>query len=325
VIEAVMTRSSSAALKGGLVRFREGAGLWWPLDGLTPLRVRGEDRLTFVHGQLSNEVQRLALGGASQALMLNHKGHALAEVRVYRREDDLYLAVEGGKGLQVKTQLEAHIIFDQVTLQDLSGEIVGLSVQGERAAAILWDVLAIEVPQAGAFVQVPFASAEVLVAPVKRSAVGGVDIHVLRRDAEALGEALAAAGALRVDQEMAELLRVEAGIAAAHREGGEGVLPQECGLEHAVSYTKGCYLGQEIMARIEARGSVRRTLQGVRLAAFPEERDVTVDDKVVGRLGTVVEHPELGVIALAVVRRDLATPRVRVGEVEGEITALPFV
>jgi folate-binding protein YgfZ len=289
------------------------------------LRVRGEDRLTFVHGQLSNEVRRLAVGGASHALMLNHKGHALAEVRVYRREDDLYLAVEDGKGPEVMAQLEAHIIFDQVTLQDLTGEITGFSVQGEGAAALVREVLGIEVPQAGAFVQAPFASAEVLVAPAKRSLVSGVDLHVLARDAVALVEALEAAGALRVDQEIAELLRVEAGIPAAHREGGEGVLPQECGLEHAISYTKGCYLGQEIMARIEARGNVRRALRGLRLEAVPKEaRDVTADGRVVGRLGTVVEHPELGVVALAAIRRDLETTRVQVGDVVGELVALPF-
>lgn len=308
-----------------LARFRKGEGLLWPLRGLGPLRVRGEDRLTFVHGQLSNEVRRLAVGGASHALMLNHKGHALAEVRVYRREDDLYLAVEDGKGPEVMAQLEAHIIFDQVTLQDLTGEITGFSVQGEGAAALVREVLGIEVPQAGAFVQAPFASAEVLVAPAKRSLVSGVDLHVLARDAVALVEALEAAGALRVDQEIAELLRVEAGIPAAHREGGEGVLPQECGLEHAISYTKGCYLGQEIMARIEARGNVRRALRGLRLEAVPKEaRDVTADGRVVGRLGTVVEHPELGVVALAAIRRDLETTRVQVGDVVGELVALPF-
>lgn len=321
-----MARSHPTTPADTLARFREGTDLYWLLEGLSPLRVRGEDRLAFVHGQLSNEVQRLAVGGASHTLMLNHKGHALAEVRVYRREDDLYLAVEGGKGPAVKGQLEAHIIFDQVTLQDLSGEIESFSVQGAGVAALLREVLGVEVPQTGTFVQVPFASAEVLVAPSKRSTAGGVDLHVLARDAKALAEALKAAGALPGDQAIAELLRVEAGIPAAHREGGEGVLPQECGLEHTVSYTKGCYLGQEIMARIEARGNVRRALRGLRLQAVPHhEQDVRAAGKIVGRLGTVVEHPELGVVALAVLRRDLETTEVDVSGVAGRLVPLPFL
>ncbi|MEX2542528.1 MAG: hypothetical protein WD314_11995, partial [Trueperaceae bacterium] len=123
----------------------------------------------------------------------------------------------------------------------------------------------------------------------------------------ALTAALTAAGAVAGGMAALRLGRVCAGLASAAGEAGEGVLPQEAGLEPLVSYRKGCYLGQEIMARIEARGKLRRELGALRLEREPEpgEREVRRDGRLVGRLGTVARHPESGVLALAVLRSDL--------------------
>jgi tRNA-modifying protein YgfZ len=273
-----------------------------PLLGHTALRVTGADRLDFVHGQVSNEVKRLQVGTFSENLLLNHKGHALAQVRVFRREDDLFLAIENNSGALVERELRAHIIFDQVELQNLSETITSFTVQGKEAAKVLEGFGT--VPTGNTFVQVPFASAKILIHPAKRTVPGGFDIHVLSKDAEALLEKLLESGAILTGERALDMSRVEAGIPYAETEAGEGVLPQEAGLEHCVSYTKGCYLGQEIMARIEARGNLHRSLKTLKLTARPQtfEREIRLADKVVGKLGTVVEHPELGVISLAVLR-----------------------
>jgi tRNA-modifying protein YgfZ len=276
-----------------------------PLLVHTALRVTGADRLDFVHGQLSNEVKRLQLGTLSENLLLNHKGHALAQMRVFRRDDDLFLAVEGNAGELVERELRAHIIFDQVALQNLSGTITSFTVQGKEAAKVLESFGAL--PTANAFIQVPFANAKILIHAAKRTVPGGFDVHVLSKDAESLLTKLLESGATLAGETALEMSRVEAGIPYAETEAGEGVLPQEAGLEHCVSYTKGCYLGQEIMARIEARGNLRRSLKKVRLETLPsaENHEIHSSDKVVGRLGKVVEHPHLGVIGLAVMRNDL--------------------
>jgi tRNA-modifying protein YgfZ len=287
-----------------------------PLLGHTALRVSGADRLDFVHGQLSNEVKRLHPNTFSENLLLNHRGHALAQLRVFRREDDLFLAIEGGAGELVERELRAHIIFDQVELQNLPGTIRSFTVQGKEAAKVLRSFGAL--PTGNAFSQVPFANAKILIHPAKRTVPGGFDVHVLSKDAEALLTHLLGLGATLAGEQALDMSRVEAGIPYAESEAGEGVLPQEAGLEHCVSYTKGCYLGQEIMARIEARGNLRRSLKKVGLEALPssEERDIRASDKVVGRLGKVVEHPSLGVIGLAVVRNDLSPHALlRVGNV----------
>ena len=296
-----------------------------PLLGTTPLRLTGSDRLEFLHGQVSHEVKRLTVGECRTALMLNIRGHALALLRVYRREDDLFVAVEGGAGALVERELRAHIIFDQVELDNLSASLSTLTLQGEGAAETVRQLFG-TVPAPGTFVQVPFASAKVLVSPVARSRAGGFDLHVLTQDVAELLAALRGADVQLAGEDALEALRIEAGLAGAEFEGGEGALPQEAGLEHAVSYRKGCYLGQEIMARIEARGKLRRRLVGLKLADVPETgRDLVQNGKTVGRLGGVAVHPRLGVIALGSVRTELEVGAgLEVGGVSGFVSELPF-
>jgi folate-binding protein YgfZ len=273
-----------------------------PLLGHTALRITGADRLDFVHGQLSNEVKKLQVGTFSQNLLLNHRGHALAQMTVFRRDDDLFLAVENNSSALVERELRVHIIFDQVELQNLSEIISSFTVQGKEAARVLEPFGAL--PSGNTFVQVSFANAKILIHPSKRTVPGGFDVHVLSKDAEALLAKVLESGATLGREKALDISRVEAGIPYAETEAGEGVLPQEAGLGLLVSYTKGCYLGQEIMARIEARGNLHRSLKKLKLSAIPEspDRDIRLGDKVVGKLGTVVEHPELGVISLAVLR-----------------------
>ena len=298
-----------------------------PLLGTGALRLTGADRLEFLHGQVSSEVKRLQTGESRAALMLNIRGHGLALMRLYRRDDDLFVAAEGGSVAKLETQLRAHIIFDQVEIQNLSDSLTALTLQGTNAGKVLNEVFQTEWPTPDMFIQVPFASAEVLVSSVARSRAGGFDLHVLTRDTEALTEALVEAGAKLAGEDALEAHRIAAGIASAEFEGGEGVLPQEAGLTYALSYRKGCYLGQEIMARIEARGKVRRRLVGLKFPELPEsgERDLTQNSKTVGRLGGVAVHPSLGVIALGSVRTEVEIGEaVDVGNVSGVVSELPL-
>ena len=292
---------------------------------VTPLRLTGPDRLDFLHGQVSGEVKGLKVGQTSSALLLNVKGHALALLRVYRREEDLFVAVEDGAGALVKAQLQAHIVFDQVTIEELSGTLRAFTLQGHGVREVLKRALGSESPENGQFVQLPFAGAKVLLAPARRSLAGGADLHVLAKDADLLHEALVQAGAAPASPALLELARVEAGLPSAAGEGGVGVLPQECGLDYAVSYKKGCYLGQEIMARLEARGNLRRRLVGVKLSGPPDDKALHYRGKEVGRLSSALLHPDLGWIGLAVVRLELAIgTELTAGGTQATLTPLPF-
>lgn len=316
---------SVTSVKGEYHNFQRGLSLLVPLLGSSVLRVTGADRLDFVHGQVSNDVKRLKPGEASEGLLLNHKGHALAGLRVLRR-DDLLVVVDGGAGAFVQKQLGDHIIFDAVELEPL-GAIV-LTLQGTSAADLIKNVFDADAPSGSTFATSPFQGRDVTIVPVRRSLSGGFDMIVPREVVELLFEAFTAAGAVAAGEKVLNVARVSAGIPAAEFEGGEGILPQEAGLEHAVSYTKGCYLGQEIMARIEARGKLRRSLQGLKLDKLPgsDDRDVVAAGKTVGRLGTAIEHPDGCALALAVLRNDLEPETVlEAGGAKGRLEPLPFI
>ncbi len=287
----------------------------------------GQDRLDFLHGQLSNQVKNLPDGGCNEALLLNAKGHALAQMTVCRRSDDVYLAVDEESGDLVAKHLDDHIIFDQVSLENLSGSVATFTLLGSSVTELIREQVGV-VPEEGRFAQYPLQAGMVLVHPSKRTAWSGFDLHVLTRDAPGLLHKFVEAGVQPAGESVLEMLRVEAGIPRAEREAGAGVLPQESGLEGMVSYRKGCYLGQEIMARIEARGTVRRSLTGLALSGWPGpgRHEISQAGKVVGRVGTVLEHPELGVVALAVVRCDVELgSELWVGESLAKRVELPFL
>lgn len=282
-----------------------------PLAALGLLRVTGADRHSFLHGQLSHKVTGLEPGRQQLALMLSVKGHALALVNVLADTDALWLVCEAGSLPFVHQQLDAHIIFDQVALEDLSAAYRFVTLQGPQAADILQKALNVAPAAPQSWQRHPLAGAETFFYYARRrSLAGGFDLCVPSAQAEALSAALTKAGATPITEEALEVFRVAALLPSAKNEGGAGALPQEIGLDALVSYQKGCYLGQEIMARIEARGNVRKHLVGLSLEALPPllpepAVQLTQGDKTVGRVSSICSHPTLGVIALASVRKDL--------------------
>ncbi len=281
-----------------------GAPMFTRLAGSAALLATGADAVDFLHGQLANDVKGLRDGGAVRSLLLNHKGHAMAEAQVLRFEQRrLALIVDDGQGAWVRETLERHIVFDEVKLEPV--DCVVLTVQGVADGAL--GALSAQPPAEGEWLAIGPSGHAYRTA---RTAAGGYDVTFLGPEAGGLAAeaeaALTAAGAVAADEAALDAARVAGLVPAAGREGGEGVLPQEAGLEGLVSFRKGCYLGQEIMARIEARGSVRRGLVALELSGEPAGREVTLDGKVVGRLGTVARLPDGGLGALAVLRQDVA-------------------
>ncbi len=303
-----------------------GETLLVPLASVSALSVTGADRTAFLHGQLSNDIQGLGVGACSHALQLNARGQIVAEVQVCVRADDVLLAVDDGAGGALVASLERHIVFDEVEVRDTSATVCTFTLQGSRAAAVLARS-GVAIPEHGRFAVADVGGAQALIAPRRRAQGAGFDLHVARADARALathltagGAAEGSAGARLAGEAALRLVRVLAGIPSATVDGG-GALPQETGLDAAVSYRKGCYLGQEIMARIEARGAVRRALYVVEIGppgTAEAEADpageaplpmpgtpVEAGGRTVGALGTAVRHPDGGVVGLAVLRTEL--------------------
>lgn len=303
-----------------------------PLESSAVLAFSGSDARTFLHGQLANDVTGLPASGSGRSLLLNHKGHAMAEAAVLRTPDAMLCVVDDDKLSWVRDTLERHIVFDDVRASQPSASV--LTIQGARSREVL-RAGGLNVPDGGHFAETVGVSkgVTVLVYPSHRSQSGGFDLLVMAEGtgdgngslAASVVSTLSRAGAVEVGSAAMATARVSAGVATAGSEGGEGVLPQESGLVSLISNRKGCYLGQEIMARIEARGKLRRELATIELDSAPAAdvaaeprspaaRAISANGKTVGLLGTVARMPDGSVVALCVLRRDVdADVRLSVG------------
>ena len=286
------------------------------------LLLTGSDARSFLQGQLANDVNGIQAGEAGRSLLLNHRGHAMAEAAVVRVADGMLCVVDDDRLEWVAETLERHIVFDDVELARPA--VAVLTLQGSRATETL---------AAAGFAGPGVAGDDgVHVYQSRRSAAGGFDLAVIGGDIDELLAQLVRAGAAAASDEDLATARVAALIPTAAGEGGAGVLPQEAGLEPLISYRKGCYLGQEMMARIEARGNLRRELAVLQLSEAPtlaaelssngeaqsrqpapgsqhgsaaDQRTIFADGKKVGVLGTVAQMPDGTTRALCVLRREV--------------------
>lgn len=270
------------------------------------IRVSGDEGAEFLQGQLTNDIEALEDGTGCYAALLDRKGHIQADMRVLRvGSDSILIDVEPEAAAGVLRHLSMYKIGRDAEVA-ADEEVRVLSLLGPRSAEIV-----------GAPLGPEHSHREVRIDGVECRAVAtvlGADLLVAPADAPALEAALLAAGAEPVDAEAVEIARVEAGRPRFGREMTTATMPQEAGInDRAVSFTKGCYIGQETVARLHYKGKPNRHL---RLLAserrLPEGAAVRVGDREVGTVGTAVISPARGPIALAILRRE-AEPG---GEVE---------
>jgi folate-binding protein YgfZ len=303
------------------------------------LEVRGEDRVRWLDGMISGDVQALEageIGAGCYATLLTNRGAIVADLHVARFEDAYLLESLGSEIPRIRETLERYVIADDVSLSDRSAEFSNLGLEGPQASAIVSHATS------GSFGALPsehwgqttIAERVVLVAAFGFTGEPAYQLRVRPEDREAVVAALettaAATGLVRGDREALEVLRVEAGIPALGAELDEEVLPPEARLEHAISTTKGCYIGQEIVARLRARGQVNHLLVGFRIDApsLPVPgTPVSAGGRETGEMTSIVRSPSEGPIALGYVRREHAEVGTEI-EFEGgraDIAALPFV
>jgi folate-binding protein YgfZ len=287
------------------------------------LALTGPDAKTFLHGQITNDIEALEPGHGCYAALLTHKGKMLADLRVLDLGDELLLGCERAGLQELFNMIRRYKLGSDVELHKRTVEMGELSLIGPRARAVAGaDALgADEHDNLRAEIA---GHAVVLVA-----ADVGVDVFCSAEHAAAVRAALLAAGAEEVSEAAAEVVRVERGRPRYGIDLDDSVIPQEAALnERAVSFTKGCYVGQETVARLFYRGKPNRHLRGLRLS-MPAETGtpLRLGEKAVGRIGSAVVSPGHGPIALALVRRE-ATPgdtlTVGDGAASAEVVDLPF-
>ncbi len=307
------------------------------------LALCGADAKRFLQGQVTNDIEALTAGNGCYAAFLTPKGKMLGDLRIL--DAGLVPVARSASGLAVPGDARAVQLLlldtERVALQELFNMIrrfsVGYDVQLHKRTlecglVALAGPAASSVAGAADLPDREHAHCELTLAGVGVRAIRtylGVELLCDAGDTETVRAALEANGATPVSEAVIECLRVERGRPRYGVDLDETVIPQEAGLnERAVSFTKGCYVGQETVARLYYRGKPNRRLRGLLLSA-PAQSDeqIDLDGRAVGRLGSVARSPELGPIALALVRRE-APPgsAVAVGTegVSAEVLELPF-
>ena len=317
-----MSTELAVELDGQYRAMKEGAGVL-ERSSRAMFLVRGPDAAEFLQGQLTNDIEALEPETGCYSALLDRKGHMQADMRVLRLSTgDIWIDTEAEAFGAVDRHLRMYSVGREVEIEDASGEWALLSVIGPAAS---------ERPARGRSpASTPSASTrrdgvEILAVATDL----GVDLIARAHQTGELRRLLASAEAVDVTEAAAEILRVESGRPRFGREMTTATIPQEAGIDkRAVSFTKGCYIGQETVARLHYKGKPNRHLRGLRLEAPVSDGDeIRLGDRAVGQVGTAVLSPAHGPIALAIVRRE-AEPgaHVDIGDatIGAEVVEPPF-
>ncbi|HKH15247.1 MAG TPA: glycine cleavage T C-terminal barrel domain-containing protein [Solirubrobacterales bacterium] len=317
-----MSIDTAVEIDGQYRAMKEGAGV---LDRSSRAKfvVRGSDGAEFLQGQLTNDIEALEPDAGCYSALLDRKGHMQADMRVLRlNTGDLWLDTEPEVAGTVERHLRMYSVGREVEIEDASGDWSIVSVVGPGAVEAAGSP-----PVAPEHSQRHYEREGVEILAVATDL--GLDLIVRAEQSVELQELLARSEAVGVSEAAAEILRVEAGRPRFGREMTTATIPQEADIDgRAVSFTKGCYIGQETVARLHYKGKPNRHLRGLRLEAPADAGDaIRLGEREVGSVGTTVLSPAHGQIALAVIRRE-AEPgaRVEIGDqgVGAEVVPLPF-
>jgi len=309
-------------LDGQYRALREEAGIV-DRSGRGKLRLSGTDAIDYLQGQLTNDLEAVGPDRGCYAALLDRKGHMKADMRVlHLSTGDVWLDLEPSATATALPHLRMYSVGREVEIEDVGEEWAITSVIGPRAAEIA-GIQGLAPEHAQRYLERD--GIEVLAVATDL----GFDLITREGERPALTHQLVEAGAAEVTEDAAEILRVESGRPRFGREMTSAKIPQEAGIDdRAISFTKGCYIGQETVARLHYKGKPNRHLRGLR----PEEAlldgdAVLLGDREIGNIGTAVISPAIGPIALAILRRE-AEPgsEVAVGEgrVQAEVIELPF-
>jgi folate-binding protein YgfZ len=282
----------------GYQALRHGAA-WIDLSARGRIVARGRDRARLLHALTTNEVKKMVPGAGCYAFLLSPQGRIQADLNLFCLDDYFLLDTEPELRERVHQHIRRYIIADQVELEDVTAATGCVGVEGPGAAAVM-EALGAAVPGAD-FAHVGWGERTIAAA----TATGQPGFRVFCSDGPEATRQLEAAGAVAASEEDVRTVRIENGRPRYGEDIGETRLPQETQQMHAVSFTKGCYLGQEIVERIRAQGHVNRKLMRVELEGpgIPAAGSKTVVEGNEGEVTSAVLSPESGrVVAMAYVR-----------------------
>jgi folate-binding protein YgfZ len=289
--------------------------------------VSGTDRASYLQGLLTNDVAALKRGDGCYAAYLTAQGRMITDLMVYELGDVMLLALERDVKDTVLARLDQVVFSEDVQLGDVTesfGSVVVIGPGADRVAGAV-------VPEVGN-VRTSFGGEAAIVLRNRDYGVLAHEMLVGRRRVDDLKTALQEAGAPEIDEKTAEAIRIEHGVPKFHRDMDEETIPLEAGIEEsAISFSKGCYVGQEVIIRVLHRGHgrVARRLVGLTLegGVAAAGAGIQAEGREVGRVTSAIHSGALGKdIALGYVQRDFVEPgtRVTAGGIPAVVTKLPF-
>ncbi len=279
------------------------------------LRLTGKDRVRWLNGMVTQGVKSMAPGQVAYTLVLNAQGRIQGDGDVYFHADTLFLESDRSQVERLLAHLKRFIIMDDVKLEEMDASITAIGVAGPRAADILGE-LGATIPEPGRFGSCRVAGLDAMVAQGHGPVVPRFEIHMPADSAVSVWNALVAAGAAPCGLEAMEDLRVLEGVPLYGVDFSDKHLPQEANVQRALHFTKGCYIGQEIVERIRSRATVHRSLRQFELST--EARGLAAGEKMELRAGgaSAGELTSTAAIRLPDRTRNLALGVVRVEALE---------
>jgi folate-binding protein YgfZ len=303
------------------------------------LLVSGSEAVMFLNGLITNDLKTLAVNSWMPAVFPNVQGRLLAAVRIIHQEDGFLIDTESATLETVAKLLERFILAGDFRVTNVTNETAMLSVQGQKAAAVMRQAFgetAANLERQKMFTVQLENDSKVSIIRATHTAEDGFDLFISANESQALHDSLAKAGAQTVGADALETLRIEAGLPRYGIDMDETNVVTETNLDDAVSFSKGCYIGQEIIARIKYRGHVAKKLTGLifetQVALESGTKISSADDKEIGRITSVTFSPRLNsTVALGYVKYDYLAPGTSVKVVSAEkgfpaaVAELPFI
>ena len=303
------TAGEQPNLRSELKALVEGCGAY-EVDR-TLVSLAGKDRVRWLNGMVSNNIRDLAPGLGVYAFVLNPQGQIQGDLYAFNRGETLILEIERAQA-GLLPQLRRYIIMDKVEVQELGDSVAICGIAGAKAAQVI-ESLGIRTPETPlALSEANWNGVAVTVVRGDNPCVANYEFWVPKEQAEAFRAAVLKAGALEVHGPTLDAFRIVCGIPKMGVDIRERTLPQEAAQDRALSFNKGCYIGQEIVERIRARGSVHRQLTGFEVSgSVPTEgSSIQVNGKEVGLITSTTTIPRSAsarVIALGLLRKEHLT------------------
>ena len=335
-----------ASFGDGAAEFRallEGCGLF-DMSWQAKLVLTGEDRVRWLNGMVTNNVRDLAVGHGVYNFVLTAQGRIVGDLVAYNRGDFVLVTTDRGQAPAITEIFDRYIIMDDVEVADISDKLSAVALAGPHAADTLQKA-GIEIPQlpkegncrpptqldAGQVVDLVWHDMGISVARNTHPNMEAYEIWFAAEQGDRVWDDLVAAGATPVGSAALELYRIARGVPLYGRDFGQRDLPQETEQKHALNFTKGCYIGQEIVERIRARAILHRTFTGFLVEGEPPQQGTKVqsDGKNIGEISSAARVPFPSgdrTVALGYLRREFEAPgtAVQIGEQKATVQSIPF-